>query len=165
MKAAGVVIDGYPQPADWEILHNMLASLSDESIIICPQEMAPMSGIPHRSIAPANELCMLKEALVWAQGDPLLLVAGDITSPSAELARYMDYVRAGFDAVVPMIDEETAEPLFGLYTGDCMNEINSALIAGQQFTITEILPQLAVRYLDRAEIIKFGEPEHILARS
>ncbi len=165
MKAAIIFTHEIARSADWETLRNMLASLTKDSIVICPEEMRISTQIPRRNIQPANELSALKEALVWAQGEPLLLAACDLTAPSAELARYMEYVRAGFDAVVPMVDDEAEEPLFGLYMGECMNQINSALIAGQQFSIADILPQLNVRYVNRAEVIKFGEPERILARS
>ncbi len=163
MKAAVVVTDANAVPTDWSPLATMLAAACEEHVILRPAELpVPVPG-PQLSLDRSDELSALKAALTWSQGEPILLVAADIASPSAELARYMEYVRAGHDAVVPMLDDEDHQPLFAIYTAACIGGVNSALLSGK-FRIAPFLGGLNVRYVATTEVAKFGDAEVILSR-
>jgi len=164
MKAAVLVADTNSMPQDWDPLTNMLAEACDGYVVLCAEDVTLPEDQPGSNIERSDELSALKEALVWSQGQPVLFMAADIISPSAQLARYMEYVRAGYDAVVPMIDRQTCQPLFAIYTGACISHINSALLSGK-YDIGDLLNGLTIRYVEPAEVAKFGEAAVILSRS
>ncbi len=162
MKAAVVVAEAVPE--NWDPLLKMLEAASEEHVVLAPAEVAIPPGSPRHNLEAGDQLSALKQALVWAHGEPVLLIAADLPTPSAELARYLEYVRAGYDAVVPMLDQQTCQPLFAIYTAACLSPINSALLSGK-FAISEVLDELAVRYVDAREVAKFGEAVVMLSRN
>jgi len=162
MRAAVLVADADAVPEDWGPLTNMLEAACEEYVVLCAAEVQIPAGRPCHNIEPSDELTALKQALVWSRREPVLLISAELAAPSAELARYLEYVKAGYDAVVPMIDQQTRQPLFAIYTGACVSQINAALLSGK-FAINDLLDELAVRYVDPSEVAKFGEAAVILS--
>lgn len=164
MRATVLVADADAVPEDWGPLANMLEAACEEYVVLCAAETQIPAGQPRHNIEPSDELTALKEALVWSRGEPVLLISSELAAPSAELARYLEYVKAGYEAVVPMIDQQTPQPLFAIYTPACMSHINSALLSGK-FSLNNLLDELAVRYVDAREVAKFGDAATILSCS
>ena len=164
MRAAVLVADADAIPEDWVPLTNMLEAACEEYVVLCAAEIQIPAGRPRHDIERSDELTALKQALVWSREEPVLLISSELRAPSAELARYLEYIKAGYDAVVPMIDQQTCQPLFAIYTGACVSHINSALLSGK-FAINDLLDELAVRYVEPSEVAKFGEAAVVLSRS
>lgn len=162
MRAAVVVSSESSVPSDWRPLQAMVDDCCDSHLVLCPAGVEIPAGMPSRRLERTDPVSALKAALVWAHDESVLLVAADIAAPSAELARYLEYVRAGHDAVLPMFDAHTPQPLFAIYTPACMNHINAALLSGK-YDISDLLGMLTVRLVDAAEVSKFGEPATLLS--
>ncbi len=163
MRAAILITDPQNVRNTWPVVARMLQVSCEEHVAIISQPAALPPDTPVRFIEPHDELTALKDALVWSHDDPVLFMVSDFTAPSSELARYMEFVRAGYDAVVPRIDGNCPEPLFAIYTQACMAHINSALASARR-SIADILDELNVRYVGKPEVAKFGEPSAILSR-
>lgn len=156
MKVAVVISTPATAPADFPALVQAVAAITHEYVFIGPQTLDYPPEVPIRSADTLHELELLKQALLWAQDQPVLLLSAGLTAPSAELARYLDFVRAGFDAVIPMVDAATIQPLFALYAPTCKVAVAGAIAAGK-LTISDILDGLKVRYVDPREAAKFGD--------
>lgn len=163
MRAAVFVTDPQTVQDAWPPLARMLRDICDDHVALISQPASLPSDTPLRFLDRDDELTALKEALVWSHGDPVLFLAADFAAPSSELARYMEFVRAGHDAVVPCSAPDSPEPLFAIYTQACMAHINSALLSHRHL-IADILDELNVCYIDESEVAKFGEPSAILSR-
>jgi|LSQX01.1.fsa_nt_gb molybdopterin-guanine dinucleotide biosynthesis protein A len=163
MKAAVLVTDANTVADDWQPLKLMVENCCEGYVVMCPEGVTNPAGWPVLELERTDSVSALKAALSWGQDEPVLLVATDITTPSAELARYLDYVRAGYDAVVPLVDTDNPQPLFGLYAPTCMGEINAQLLSGE-FDIAALLLRLTVRFVDVEEVTKFGDPAQLLSQ-
>lgn len=163
MKAAVLVTDANTVADDWQPLRLMVEGCCDACVVLGPEGVTNPAGWPVLELERTDSVSALKAALSWGQDEPVLLVATDITTPSAELARYLDYVRAGYDAVVPLMDTGNPQPLFGLYAPTCMGEINAQLLSGE-FDIAALLRRLTVRFVDVKEVAKFGDPAQLLSQ-
>ena len=163
MRAAVFVTDPQTAQKTWPPLVTMLRETSEDHVALISQPASLPPDAPVRLIDRDEELTALKEALVWSRDEPVLFIASDFAAPSSELARYMEFVRAGYDAVMPCSDAGAPEPLFAIYTQACITCINSALLSNRHL-IADILDELNVRYIDESEVAKFGEPSVILAR-
>ena len=163
MRAAVFVTDPQTAPETWPPLVTMLRETCEDHVALISQPVSLSPDAPVRLIDRDDELTSLKEALVWSRDEPVLFIASDFAAPSSELARYMEFVRAGHDAVVPCSNGGSPEPLFAIYTQACMAHINSALLSDRHF-IADILDELNVRYIDESEVAKFGEPSAMFSR-
>ena len=161
MKAAVVISTPGTVPHDLPALVQTVAGIAREYVFIGPQTFDYPADVPTRCPAVLHELELLKQALLWAQEQPVLVISAGLTAPSAELARYLDYVRAGFDAVIPMLDAATIQPLFAMYAPTCKVPVASAIAAGKP-SIADILDGLKVRYVDPGEAAKFGNLAQML---
>ncbi len=163
MSEAVYITDPQTAQETWPPLAEMLREPCEDPVALISQPASLPPDAPVRLLDRGDELTALKDALVWSHDDPVLFIASDFAAPSSELARYMEFVRAGHDAVVPRSVGGSPEPLFAIYTQACMAHINSALLSDRHL-IADILDELNVRYLDESEVAKFGEPSAILSR-
>lgn len=85
------------------------------------------------------------------------VLACDIPFINLPLVKYMHEKRAGFDVVVPKINNRY-EPLFGIYSKNCVRYIKLQLTK-KDFKITRLFPKVKVRKIIRKEIIRFGNPQ------
>ena len=165
MKAAVLVTGTGAVPDDWQPIWQMLDNLGDVYTFMVPPGIELPLKAPQTPIADhPSELAAVKQALVWGNRSPVLLLSLDIACPSAELARYLDYVKAGYDAVIPMCHSDAPQPLFAVYTPVCIGPVNAAILSGRSL-ISDVLPELSVRYVDPHEVEKFGDPELLLQRT
>lgn len=145
-------------------LSGLMQNACSEHTVICGEDAQLPEGVVSQTIERADELDVVKAALVWANEDAVLVAASDLTNPSAPLAEYLDFVRAGFEAVIPYIDEDTPQPMFGIYTQSCLPAINSLLLSGRH-SLLPLLGSVKTRMVDPQEVSKFGDPNDILSRS
>jgi molybdopterin-guanine dinucleotide biosynthesis protein A len=73
----------------------------------------------------------------------------DLPFASAELLKYMASLREGYDVVVP-VTAGFPEPLFALYSKDCLNPMRELLEAGN-FKIFDFYPRVRVRRVRESE--------------
>jgi hypothetical protein len=161
MKVAVILPAPIKPPDNWEPLLNTVSTMAREYVLLGAETLTVPDDVPFRAADTLHELELLKEALLWAREQPVLLLSAGLTEPSPELARYLDFVRAGFDAVVPMVDRATVQPLFAMYLPTCRNAVASAISAGK-LTIADVLGELSVRFVDPSEAAKFGELRKML---
>lgn len=74
----------------------------------------------------------------------------DLPFASAGLLRYLISLREGYDAVVPVTGDDP-EPLFALYSKECLNPMRELLEAGN-FRIFDFYPRVRVRRVLEAEL-------------
>jgi molybdopterin-guanine dinucleotide biosynthesis protein A len=74
----------------------------------------------------------------------------DLPFASAELLKYMASLREGYDVVVP-VTAGFSEPLFALYSKDCLNPMRELLEAGN-FRIFDFYPRVRVRRVLETEL-------------
>ncbi|MFP3903106.1 MAG: molybdenum cofactor guanylyltransferase, partial [Armatimonadota bacterium] len=132
-------------------------------IVIHPESVQVPADVESRCVQEADPLELIKQALVWANHEPVLVLSSDLKNPSAPLAEYLDFVRAGYDAVIPMSDDETPQPFFAIYTPACLSALNTLLLSGRH-RVAPLLEAVNTRFVEASEVAKFGEPEMILAR-
>jgi len=87
------------------------------------------------------------------------LVACDMPFINVELAVYMAGLADGYDAVVPQIGSYY-QPLFAVYTRNCLKAIDDRLVRGD-FKITSFFPDVRTRFVCPDEIGRFGNPEKL----
>lgn len=83
--------------------------------------------------------------------------ACDMPFIDTKLARYMVESAKGFDAVVPRIGDYY-QPLFAVYTKNCIDAIEDRILAGRN-KITSFYEQVKIRFLELDELAKFGNPD------
>lgn len=142
-----------------------LQTVVERVAIICP---ASCSDLKHAhpelsALEAGNPLAGLREALLWAQGDDVLYLAGDLLQPSAELLRYMQHVQAGYEAVVPELSAGETQPLLALYAARCQSRV-AALLGSGGTHLEELLSTLQAYRLSEEELAKFGSPARLLNR-
>lgn len=87
------------------------------------------------------------------------VVACDMPFINLPLIRYMQGQKAGYDVVVPRINNRY-EPLFGIYSKSCTRFIKP-LLGKRILKISGFFPKVKVRSINRKEISRFGRPEEI----
>jgi len=92
--------------------------------------------------------------LLASQSPHSIVVACDMPFLSTELLRYMVELSGDFDAVVPRLGEEMAEPLHAIYSRSCLKEMKSRLELNQ-LGVHSFLKILRVRYVEREESQRF----------
>ncbi len=103
-------------------------------------EKGPLSGIYSGLLAASFKSC--------------LVVACDMPFLNTGLLRHMVELLDGFDAVVPRLGEEMAEPLHAVYSRECQGKIKERLEANR-LGVHSFLKDIRVRYLERAECERF----------
>ncbi|MFO7945409.1 MAG: hypothetical protein R6V19_01145 [Armatimonadota bacterium] len=163
MKGAVTVTGSVEVAREWGRVLGVMEKSCQSYIIIRPEFIEVPGDVKSRCVQSADALELIKGALVWAHDEPVLVAASDLKDPSAPLAEYLDFVRAGFDAVVPMFDDETPQPFFAIYTPACLSALNTLVLSGQH-SVSPLLEAVNTRFVEAAEVAKFGEPKMILAR-
>ena len=74
----------------------------------------------------------------------------DLPFASDALFQYVISLREGYDVVVPMTGDDP-EPLFALYSKDCLNPMRELLEAGN-FRIFDFYPRVRVRRVPESEL-------------
>ena len=135
---------------------------NDVAIVVAntgQSERAP-ADIPHRLVVDDlpgyGTLGGIYTGLEAARNEWALVVACDMPFLSAPLLRYMAGLRAGVDAVVPVI-EGRPEPTHALYSRRCLPAISQRLQAGQ-LKAAGFLDLVRVRYVNENEGRRF-DPE------
>ena len=122
-------------------------------------ERAP-ADIPHRlaldTLPGSGTLGGIYTGLEAARNEWALVVACDMPFLSEPLLRYVTELRAGVDAVVPVIGGRP-EPTHALYSRRCIPAISQRLQDGQ-LKAAGFLDLVRVRYVDEAEARRF-DPE------
>jgi molybdopterin-guanine dinucleotide biosynthesis protein A len=88
-----------------------------------------------------------------------LVVACDMPFLNLDLLSYMLEISAGYDVVVPKIDNVIFEPLHAVYSKNCITPLKR-LIKDKIFKIIELFPLVKVRYIQNVEIDRF-DPNHL----
>lgn len=87
-------------------------------------------------------------------GTPYIFAAPcDLPFASGGLLRHMISLREGYDVVVPMTSG-SPEPLFALYSKDCLDPMRELLESGD-FRIFDFYPRVRVRRVQGAELLPF----------
>jgi len=92
-----------------------------------------------------------------ARSEYSIVVACDMPFLNTGLLRYMLKLANGFDAVVPRLGEEMAEPLHAVYARSCLDRMKTRL-ENNQLGVHSFLNVVRVRYVERAECERF-DPE------
>lgn len=87
-----------------------------------------------------------------------VVVACDMPFLNTALLRYMLSLRAGFDAVVPVLDGRP-EPTHALYSKACLPHIERRLQAGD-LKIARFFDDVSVRYVSQEEV-DAHDPDHL----
>lgn len=87
------------------------------------------------------------------------VVACDMPFINTKLAAYMYEIAYGYDVVVPKI-EEFYQPLFAVYSKNCLDAIEAQL-KDMRNKIIDFYDKVSVRYVELAELNKFGDHQSI----
>jgi len=85
-----------------------------------------------------------------SQAEYNIVVACDMPFLNIGLLRYMLGLAEGFDAVVPHLREESAEPLHAIYSRKCLDNIETK-IKRDQLGVNSFFNTVRVRYVEREE--------------
>ncbi len=87
-----------------------------------------------------------------------LVVACDMPFINLDLAAYMaGSIKEGFQVVVPYYKKQY-QPLFAVYSRDCLDKIQEAL-AGNKLKLARLLSEFKVRKVLKKELVRFGDPD------
>lgn len=150
-----VLFEGRPMI---EIVLETVAGLGDETLLITnkPDEYAhfnvPMVSDVYPGLGPLGGIY----TAVHAAAHPhVLVVACDMPWLNRLLLAYMISLRETADVIVPRW-EKFPEPLHAIYGKACLDPIETKL-KEQRLKITGFFGQVAVRFVDRAEIERFDK--------
>jgi molybdopterin-guanine dinucleotide biosynthesis protein A len=101
-------------------------------------------------IYPGSSLGGLYTGLCHATTQYVFVASCDLPYPNAQVLRYLCSLREGFDAVV-LSTAEGYEPLFALYSKQCLGPMKALLDSGD-FCAYAYYPQISVRYVPYAEL-------------
>lgn len=108
----------------------------------------PMAGDIYPGRGP---LSGVHAGLVYA-GTPYIFVAAcDLPLADARLARYMASLAPGFDVVIVRYGD-FMEPLFALYSRECLGPVENLLLSGRRTRVTDFFPSVRVKYIGRADL-------------
>ena len=111
-------------------------------------------------IYPGSSLGGLYTGLHHAATDDIFVSSCDIPFPNAQVLRYLCSLRDGFDAVV-LSTTHGYEPLFALYSKNCLAPIREQLDSGD-FRAFAFYPRVRVRYVSSREVATFDKVETAL---
>lgn len=139
-----------------EVVMAAVAGLGDETLLITnkPDEYAhlnlPMVGDVYPDHGSLGGIFTAVHAATYHH---TLVVACDMPWLNRPLLAYMIGLRQTADIIVPRW-EKFPEPLHAIYSKTCLDPIEAKLKA-QQLKITGFFGQVAVRFVERAEIEQF----------
>jgi molybdopterin-guanine dinucleotide biosynthesis protein A len=139
-----------------EVVIKAVAGLGDETLLITnkPDEYAHLNLPMVGDVYPDHgSLGGIFTAVHAATHPYTLVVACDMPWLNRPLLGYMIGLRETADIVVPRW-EKFPEPLHAIYSKTCLDPIEARLKA-QQLKITGFFGQVAVRFVERAEIEQF----------
>lgn len=102
----------------------------------------------------------IHSALTNALTDRVLVVACDMPFIEASLANYLIELTDNYDIVVPTVDGYY-EPLFAVYTKNCLPQIERCIKAGNTHRVIDIFPHLKVKYVSEEEISQVANIEKV----
>jgi molybdopterin-guanine dinucleotide biosynthesis protein A len=141
-----------------EIVQERVANLGSETLLITnkPDEYAHL-GLPMvEDMYPDHgPLGGIFTAVYAAISPHVLIVACDMPWLNRSLLQYMITLRETADVIVPRW-EKYPEPLHAIYSKRCLPPIEEKLKA-QRLKITGFFGQVAVRFVERAEIERYDE--------
>jgi len=135
---------------------NSVRPLSDDFVIVSntPELYAHLNGrLVSDEIVGAGPLAGLQAGLQAVRYDWAFVIACDMPLIDHRLVRFMAVLTEGYDAVVPLVDDEL-EPLHALYNKSCLPAIASHLAAGQRRMIS-FYSDVRVRRVEAGEIALF----------
>jgi len=106
-------------------------------------------------IYPGSSLGGLYTGLLHARTGYIFVAPCDLPFPNGKLLRYICSLRDGFDAVVPE-SPRGPEPLFALYSGNCLLPMQKLLETGN-LRIRDLYPHVRVRYVPYDELAHLDE--------
>ncbi len=148
-----VLFQGHPMI---EVVMERVAGLGDELILITnrPADYAYLQQPMFSDIHPDHgSLGGIFTAVSHASHPHTLIVACDMPWLNRDLLHYMLTLRDTADVVVPRWQKHP-EPLHAIYSKACLGPIAEKLKA-KQLKITGFYDQVAVRFVERAEITPF----------
>lgn len=111
-------------------------------------------GLPvYPDLYPGSSLGGLYTGLSVSGTSCIFAASCDLPFASGGLLRYMISLREGYDVVVPMTSG-SPEPLFALYSKDCLDPMKELLESGN-FRIFDFYPRVRVRCVQGAELLPF----------
>lgn len=116
----------------------------------------PMVGDVFQQVGP---LAGLHAGLLAASSPHVFAVACDMPFLNLELIRYMQEQMDGYAVVVPRLGE-LIEPMYAIYSKECLAPIERKLQAGEH-KIISFYDSVPVRYIDQEEIEQFGSASEI----
>lgn len=125
--------------------NDSFASLNIKTVTDIYKDRGPLGGI--------------HSGLLAAGYDTGFFMACDMPFTDIGLVQYMIEAAPGYDAVVPKTGEYF-QPLFAVYTKNCLQAIDRQLRRGHN-KIISFFPEIRVRHIGFEEIIKFGDPEKL----
>jgi len=145
-------------------VYGVLASCCGEILVVGAREYAPAQAHLIPDLRPAEgPLAGIEAALLAARYRSVFVAAGDMPFLSGDLVGcLLDLLYAHVSAVVPCI-RGTPHPLCAAYGREIQPAVSAALDAGVR-TVRELLESLPrVRYVREEELLRFGDPELVLA--
>jgi molybdopterin-guanine dinucleotide biosynthesis protein A len=125
----------------------------------------PIVAPPHASVIPdrtpgQGPLGGLDAALS-VSGGHVLALACDMPYVTSALLGYLIHQLADVDAVVPRT-ERGYHPLCAVYAQTCRTAVQRHLEAGS-LRLQDLLADLTIRVVEESDLVRFGEPERLLA--
>lgn len=139
-----------------EIVKDRVAGLGNETILICNKDKpyAYLDLPIYADIYPdSGPLGGIYTALWSARFDHILTVACDMPWLNRTLLAHLISLKDSADAIVPRWDR-FPEPLHAVYSAKCLGPIKEKLQA-EKLKITGFFPDVAVRFVEREEIMHF----------
>ncbi|MBM2824749.1 MAG: molybdenum cofactor guanylyltransferase [Dehalococcoidales bacterium] len=132
-----------------------LAPLTAQLLIVTSPEQADILKVGKASILfdlypGRGPLAGIYTGLLAAQSAQSIVVACDMPFLNTGLLSYMVELSAGFDAVVPSLNEGMVEPLHAVYAKSCLDSIKERL-EHNQLGVNSFFDAVHVRYVERAE--------------
>jgi molybdenum cofactor guanylyltransferase len=101
------------------------------------------------------------DAALSVCGGHVLVLACDMPYVTRAMLRYLIHQMADVDAVVPRT-ERGYHPLCAVYAQTCRTAVQRRLDAGS-LRLQDLLADLTIRVVEESDLVRFGEPERLLA--
>jgi molybdopterin-guanine dinucleotide biosynthesis protein A len=141
-----------------------LSACADRVFLVGYSGSAPVPAgvipVEDRAVA-RGPLGGLDAALAAAQDQPVLLLACDMPNVTTMLLSHLTRVLGTAQAAVPRT-ERGYHPLCAVYAQSCRDNVERRLRNGE-LRMIDLVRELDVRPLDRAELSEFGDADHLLA--
>jgi molybdopterin-guanine dinucleotide biosynthesis protein A len=141
-----------------------LRRVSDDVRILCgPEERYAERGVPLVTDAVADQGALggVLSGLLALDRPHGLFLAVDLPAVPVALLEALAAAAEGWDVVAPR-SLAGPEPLCAVYSRDCIPPIQRRLAAGEA-KMTSFWPEVKVRELGPAELVRFGDPGSLFA--